>query len=113
MSKANISVSKLQTLNRAKVFTESSAFDRPWDILRGGQLNPKTYFCVIEVRAMVVAVQQPLAECTTIFTMCIVEHRPLPCTVTIYTKPAQINSGMDSKTYPRSQVNALATHQMI
>ena len=81
-----MSVSKLQTLHRAKVFTENSALDRPWDILRGGQLNPKIYFCVIEVRAMVVAVQQPLAECTAstaIFTMRIVEHRPLPCTVTI------------------------------
>ena len=33
---------------------------------------------------MVVAVQQPLAECTDIFTMCvIIEHRPPPCTVTI------------------------------
>ena len=30
------------------------------------------YFCLIEVRAMVVAVQQPLAECTAIFTVCIV-----------------------------------------
>ena len=34
---------------------------------------------------MVVAVQQPLAECTAIFTMCvIIEHRPPPCTVTIH-----------------------------
>ena len=29
-------------------------------------------FCLLEVRAMVVAVQQPLAECTAIFTVCIV-----------------------------------------
>ena len=29
-------------------------------------------FCLIEVRAMVVAVQLPSAECTAIFTMCIV-----------------------------------------
>ena len=30
--------------------------------------------CLIEVRAMVVAVQQPSAECTAIFAMCTVEH---------------------------------------
>ena len=35
-------------------------------------------FCLIEVRAMVVAVQQPLAECTAIFTVCIIEHPHLP-----------------------------------
>ena len=29
-------------------------------------------FCLLEVRAMVVAVQQPSAECTAIFTVCIV-----------------------------------------
>ena len=29
-------------------------------------------FCLIEVKAMVVALQQPLAECTAIFTVCIV-----------------------------------------
>ena len=42
------------------------------------------YFCLIEVRAMVVAVLQPLAECTAIFTVCIVEHRPPPCAVTVH-----------------------------
>ena len=30
------------------------------------------YFCLLEVRAMVVAIQQPSAECTAIFTVCIV-----------------------------------------
>ena len=30
------------------------------------------FFCLLEVRAMVVAVQQPSAECTAIFTVCIV-----------------------------------------
>ena len=29
-------------------------------------------FFLIEVRAMVVAVQQPLAECSAIFTLCVV-----------------------------------------
>ena len=36
-------------------------------------------FCLVEVRAMVVALQ-----CTAILTMCIVEHRPPPCAVTIH-----------------------------
>ena len=43
-----------------------------------------SHFFLIEVRAMVVAVQQPLAECTAIFTVCIVKHRPPPCAVTIH-----------------------------
>ena len=33
-------------------------------------------FCLLEVRAMVVAAQQPLAECTAIFALCIVETPP-------------------------------------
>ena len=33
---------------------------------------------------MVVAVEQPSAECTAIFTVCIVEHRPPPCAGTIH-----------------------------
>ena len=33
---------------------------------------------------MVVAVLQPLAECTAIFTVCIVEHRPPPCAVAMH-----------------------------
>ena len=33
---------------------------------------------------MVVAVQQPLAECTAIFTLYIVRHRSPPCTVKIH-----------------------------
>ena len=41
-------------------------------------------FCFIEVREMVVAVRQPSSECTAIFTMCIVLHRPSPCAVTIH-----------------------------
>ena len=45
---------------------------------------------------MVVAVQQPLAECTAIFTLYIVKHRSPPCTVKIH-KAAQIYSGTDSK----------------
>ena len=39
---------------------------------------------------MVVAVQQPSAECTAIFAVCIVQHRPPPCAVTTHkTCPAQ------------------------
>ena len=41
-------------------------------------------FCLIEVRATVAAVQQSLVECTAIFTVCIVEHHPPPCAVTIH-----------------------------
>ena len=49
-----------------------------------------SYFCLLEVRAMVVAVQQLSAECTAIFTVCIVLHRPPPCAVTTHkTCPAQ------------------------
>ena len=33
---------------------------------------------------MVVAVLQPLAECTALFTVCIVEHRPPPCALTMH-----------------------------
>ena len=40
--------------------------------------------CSIDVRAMVEAVQQSLVECTTIFTVCIVEHRTPPCAATIH-----------------------------
>ena len=34
-------------------------------------------FCLIEVRAMVVAAQLPIAECTAIFSVSIANHRPL------------------------------------
>ena len=50
----------------------------PWILHRGDHL------CLLEVRAMVVTAQQPLAKCTAIATMCIVEHRPAPCAVKIY-----------------------------
>ena len=33
---------------------------------------------------MVVAVQQPSVECTAIFTVCIVQHRPPPCAMTTH-----------------------------
>ena len=39
--------------------------------------------CLIEVWAIVVAVQQPSAGCIAIFTVCIVQHRPPPSAVTI------------------------------
>ena len=38
-------------------------------------------FCLLEVIAMAL---QPLVECTAIFIVCIVEHRPPPCAVTIH-----------------------------
>ena len=38
----------------------------------GEFLNMIAAFCLLEVRAMEVAVQQPSAECTAIFNMCIV-----------------------------------------
>ena len=39
--------------------------------------------CLIEVWAMVLAVQQPSAGCTAIFTVCAVQHRPPSSAVTI------------------------------
>ena len=36
------------------------------------------------VRPMAVAVQQPSVECIANFIMCIVEHHPPPCAVTIH-----------------------------
>ena len=53
---------------------------------------------------MGVAVQQPLAECTAIFTVCIVTaHLPLQRQIT---KPACINGGTDSRTVPASKICA-------
>ena len=51
-----------------------------WDISK----TVLVIFCSSEVRAMVVAVQQPLGECTAIFTVGIVKHRPPPCAVTMH-----------------------------
>ena len=47
-------------------------------------LGQQQDFCLIEVRAMVVAVQQHSAKCTAILTVCIVLHLPPPCAVTIH-----------------------------
>ena len=54
--------------------------------------------CFIEVRAVVVVVQQPLAECTAILTVCFVEHHLTPWTVTIHKTSAnqQWNGFQDS-----------------
>ena len=41
-------------------------------VLYADWLPQENNFCLLEVRAMVVAVQQPAAECTAIFTVCIV-----------------------------------------
>ena len=57
---------------------------------------------------MVLAVQPPLAECTAIFTVCIIEHRPPPYAVIIH-QPAQIHSGPDSKTMPASKTKGQCT----
>ena len=77
--------------------------------------NSLECFCSTEVRAMVVAVQQPSAEYTAILTVCIVdvEHRPLPCAMTIQ-KNLQTSSLEwipRQCPHPRSKVNVLATHQ--
>ena len=47
-------------------------------------LKKQQYFCLPEVWAMVVAVQQPSVECFAIFTVCIVQHRPPPCAKTTH-----------------------------
>mgnify|MGYP001798058788 CR=1 FL=1 len=52
---------------------------------------------------MVVAVQQPLAECTFIFTVVLSNTAHLPVQWQ-YTKPTQINCGVDSKTVPASKI---------
>ena len=65
-------------------------------------------FCLIEIEAMVVAVQQALEEFTAILTVCIVSHRPPTCAVTIHrstSEPAQINSGIGTTTVPASKIN--------
>ena len=61
---------------------------------------------------MVVAVQQPLADCTAYLTSCIVEHQHLPVQRQ-YTKPAQINSGTVSKTEPSDLVRMPFSRQNI
>ena len=56
---------------------------------------------------MVVAVQQPSVECTAILIMCIDEHRPPSCAVTMRKTSGntQINSGTDCKTAPATKIN--------
>ena len=50
----------------------------------GYEYHPNTLFFLIDEGVMVVAVQQPPAECTAIFTVCIVSHHPPPCAVTTH-----------------------------
>ena len=59
---------------------------------------------------MVVALQQPLTECTAIFTVCIVKHRPPPCTGTTHKTctDQQWNGFQDS-----AHINVLATLQTL
>ena len=49
-------------------------------------------------------VQQHLAECTAIFTVCIAEHHAHLFVQWQYTKPAHINSETDSKTVTASKI---------
>ena len=53
-------------------------------------------FCLLEVRVMVMALLQPLAECSAIFTVCVVLHRSPPCAVT--THKTSINKAPKKKT---------------
>ena len=65
--------------------------------------------CLSEVTAMVVAVQQPSAERTAIFTVCVLSitaHLPEQWQ---YTKPAQLNGVTDSKTVPASKIKGQCT----
>ena len=65
--------------------------------------------CLIEVRAMVMAVQQPLAECIVIFTLCIVEHHLPLCAVTI-PKIAQLQDSV--RIQDQMAVCLLHTHHL-
>ena len=69
------------------------------------------HFCLIEVRAMVVAVQQTLAE-HRFFTVCIVEHCPPSCAVTIH-KPCtdELWSGFKNSAYIQDQRSMCWQHQ--
>ena len=52
---------------------------------------------------MVVALQQPLAECTSIFTLpCVLSYNAHLPAQWQHTKPAQLNGGTDSKIVPAS-----------
>ena len=64
---------------------------------------------------MIEAVQQPLAECTAIFTMCNAEHRQPPCAVTIHKTctDQQWNGFQDSAYIQDQKVNVLTSHQKL
>ena len=66
--------------------------------------NPNHSFCAIEVKATVVAVQQPSVECTALYTPCIVEHHTPPCSVRIQNTCKEIIGGTHSKTVPASSI---------
>ena len=71
----------------------------------------------IEVRAMVVAVQlqQPLSECTAIYAVYFVEHRPPPSAVIIHESctDQQWNGFQDCARIQDQKVSVLATHQTL
>ena len=58
---------------------------------------------------MVVAVQQPIVELTAIITVCIVEHRSLPCAATQSLHRSTVESRTDSKTVPASTIKVQHT----
>ena len=90
----------------------------PWPIVHA-YVWQLIFACVVsallEERALVMAVQQPLAECTAIFIVCIVKHHPPPCAMTIHKTctDQQWNGFRNSAPHPRSKVNVLATHQTL
>ena len=63
---------------------------------------------------MVVAVQQPLEECAAFFTVCIVEHNPPTCAVTIHkTVTDQQCNGFQDNDRIQDHRSMLATHQKL
>ena len=70
-------------------------------------------FCLVEVRAMVVAVQQPSPECTATFTVCVLSNTAH--SLSSNNTQNLLSSTMDRipKQCPhqRPKVNVLATHQ--
>ena len=66
--------------------------------------NPNHSYCAIEVKATVVAVQQPSVECTALFIVCVVEYHTPPCSVRIQNTCKEIIGGTHSKTVPASSI---------
>ena len=73
-------------------------------------LNFTCFFTWIEVRAMVVAVQQPSAECTAVLSRVFANTAHLPSKNLHRSTVKRI---WKQCTHPKSRVNALATHQTL